>query len=82
MNTSDNDRTSRDLGEQPLANLMTKHGLKPKDLVAASTEQLTFRMVTRAMKGRRLTANTMGKVQRAWSHAAPEADQVLFNYRA
>ena len=82
MTTNDDTRTSRDLGEQPLTGLMAEHGLKPKDLVEASTEQLTFRMVTRAMKGRRLTANTMGKVQRAWSNAAPEADQVLFNYRA
>ncbi len=81
MTTPDDTSTSRDLGEQPLAGLMTEHGLQPKDLVQASTEQLTFRMVTRAMKGRRLTANTMGKVQRAWAHAAPDADQVLFDYR-
>ncbi len=60
---------SRDLGEQPLARLMSARNLKPADLVAASPEQLTFKMVTRAMKGRRLTANTMGKVHRAWNLA-------------
>lgn len=73
---------ARDLGEQPIARLMAAHGLAPNDLVAASTEQLTHKMVSRAMKGRRLTANTMGKVQRAWRKVAPEglAESVLFDY--
>lgn len=73
---------SRELGEQPLARLMNAHGLAPHDLVAASTEQLTHKMVSRAMKGRRLTANTMGKVQRAWRKVAPEGlgESVLFDY--
>lgn len=70
------DRVERDLGEQPLARLMAERGLTPKDLVAASTEQVTYKMVTRAMKGRRLTANTMGKVHRAWNRAA-EAELAL-----
>ena len=72
----------RDLGEQPLARLMAERGLRPADLVRASTEQLTHRMVTRAMKGRRLTPNTMNKVWRAWN-AATEGDdarEVLFDY--
>ena len=74
---------ARDLGEQPLARLMAERGLKPADLVAASTEQLTHKMVTRAMKGRRLTANTMGKVQRALDVAVGSAHRQsdLFNYR-
>ena len=74
--------TDRDLGVQPLADLMAEHGLRPTDLVAASTEQITHKMVTRAMKGRRLTANTMGKVSRAWKLVAPEAlrQARLFNY--
>ncbi|MCP3917240.1 MAG: hypothetical protein GY711_16960 [bacterium] len=76
------DEVGHDLGEQPLADLMAERGLKPKDLVAASTEQLTHKMVTRAMKGRRLTANTMGKVHRAWNRAAEDEAGVgsLFNY--
>lgn len=73
----------RDLGEQPIARLMAEQGLEPADLVAASSEQLTYKMVARAMKGRRLTANTMGKVLRAWNLAAKaehgQAD--LFGYK-
>jgi hypothetical protein len=74
--------SDRDLGEQPLAALMAECGLKPADLVAASDEQITHKMVSRAMKGRRLTANTMGKIRRAWQRAAPEPhrDAELFNY--
>lgn len=64
----------RDLGEQPLARKMSERGLRPANLVAASTEQLTHRMVTRAMKGRRLTSNTMNKVLRAWNLAAGASD--------
>jgi len=72
----------RDLGEQPLARLMAERGLKPADLVAASTEQVTHKMVARAMKGRRLTPNAMGKVHRAWNAAAGTHDSVgeLFDY--
>lgn len=61
---------SRNLGEQPLARLMAERGLKPADLVAASEEQITHKMVSRAMNGRRLTAKTMDKVHRAWNRAA------------
>jgi hypothetical protein len=73
----------RDLGEQPLARLMAERGLKPADLVDASTEQLTHKMVSRAMKGRRLTANTMDKVHRAWNLAAQSDDPrgALFDYK-
>ena len=72
----------RDLGEQPLAGRMAERGLAPRDLVTASTEQLTHKMVRRAMKGRRLTANTMDKVVRAWNRAADEASErgELFDY--
>lgn len=76
------DNIERDLGEQPLAGLMSERSLKPNDLVSASKEQLTHRMVSRALKGRRLTANTMGKVVRAWNIASGEERQAgdLFNY--
>ena len=36
-------------GEQPIARLLAEHGLKPADLVAASAEQLTFKMVSTTM---------------------------------
>ena len=73
----------RNLGEQPIAAVMASHNLTRHDLVAASTEQLTHKMVARACKGRRLTANTQEKVRRALNRAAGRnytVDQ-LFNYR-
>lgn len=72
----------RNLGEQPLVELMTRHELKSNHLVEASMDQLTHKMVVRAAKGRRLTANTMGKVQRALNRASGENYLLkdLFNY--
>lgn len=48
----------RNLGPQPLIAIMEEHELKPHDLVAASTVPMTHKMANRAMRGRRLTANT------------------------
>ena len=59
----------RDLGPQPLMSLMARLALKPHDLVAASGEQLTHKTVARAMKGRRLTPRSQGKVLRALNRA-------------
>ncbi|MFT7486765.1 MAG: hypothetical protein ACI9F9_002621 [Candidatus Paceibacteria bacterium] len=72
----------RNLGEQPLAELLTQHNLRPQDLVEASSDQLTHKMVARATKGRRLTTNTMGKVLRAMNAASKQsyALEQLFNY--
>ena len=50
----------RDLGEQPIVQVMAEYGLKASDLVAISTEQITHKMVSRACKGRRLTPNSKG----------------------
>ena len=50
-----------DLGEQPLAGLLLMLQLKAHDLVAASSEHLTHKMVARACRGRRLTPNVQGK---------------------
>jgi hypothetical protein len=60
----------RDLGEQPLARLLSEHQLSPKDLVKASSVQMTHKMVTRGAKGRRLTPNTQAKVLDALNAAA------------
>lgn len=60
----------RNLGEQPIARLMAEHGLKAHDLVAASTEQITHKMVARACKGRRLTPNVQSKILRALNQAS------------
>ena len=76
------DDTKRHFGPQPIADLMQQLQLKGHDLVAASTEQLTHKMVARALKGRRLTSNTKGIVQRAMNQATGNVyKQVqLFNY--
>ena len=57
------------LGEQPISRIMAASGLKPHDLVARSDEQLTHKMVARAMKGRRLTLHVQSKVRRALNNA-------------
>lgn len=55
----------RNLGPQPIGRVLEERGLTANDLVLASTEQLTHKMVARAVKGRRLTTNAMAKVVRA-----------------
>jgi hypothetical protein len=72
----------RDLGEQPLSRLMAELGLKPHDLVAASTEQITHKMVQRGCKGRRLTKNIQGKLLRSLNSASGNTYVVgdLFTY--
>ncbi len=72
----------RNLGEQPLARLLTELELTPAHLVRASTEQLNHKMVSRATKGRRLTRGVQGKVLRALNSASGRDFQIgdLFNY--
>jgi hypothetical protein len=72
----------RDLGEQPIASIMSREGLKSHDLVAASTEQITHKMIGRAVKGRRLTPNVQRKILCALNTAAKKryALKDLFNY--
>ncbi len=72
----------RNMGPQPLANVMQELQLKPHDLVAASSEQLTHKMVGRAIKGRRLTINAKGLIQRAMNLATGKSwtQAQLFNY--
>jgi len=73
---------ARDLGEQPMAALLKNLGLKSHDLVAASTEQITHKMVARGCKGRRLTKNVQGKLLRALNKVAGKSLLLtdLFNY--
>lgn len=82
--SQDTSVVERNLGEQPIARLMQEHGLKAHDLVTASTEQITHKMVARACKGRRLTLNTQSKVLRALSRATGKSFSLadLFNYQA
>ena len=72
----------RNKGPQPIVELMQQYDLKPKDLVKASAEQLTFKLVARAMKGRELTINSKGIVQRAMNRATSKVwtQKQLFNY--
>ncbi len=72
----------RDLGPQPIAGILEQLGLAASDLVAASGEQLTHKMVARALKGRRLTSKAMGKVVRALNRASggDYAEGALFTY--
>ena len=58
----ENDGLERDMGEQPIARLLVSLGLSAHDLVAASSEQLTHKMVRRACKGRRLTPKVQRKI--------------------
>jgi len=63
------DNVERNLGPQPLAQVMAEQKLKAHDLVAASTDQITHKMVARACKGRRLTPNVQAKIQNALNAA-------------
>lgn len=77
-----NDKTEKNFGEQPIKNLIAEHRLKPHDLVACSAEQMTHKMISRAVKGRKLTLNTKLKVLRALNLAARKNFTLkdLFNY--
>ena len=63
---------SMNVGVQPLDDLMTRLGVSNADLVAASTRQLTFKMVQKGRKGRRLTPNAQGKILSALRTLKPE----------
>jgi len=72
----------RNLGEQPIARIMVDHGLKARDLVSISTQQLTHKMVSRACKGRRLTPNVQSKIRDALNESTGKKYPMeeLFNY--
>ena len=70
-------------GVQPLDALMGRLGLSNTDLVASSTEQLSFKMVQKGRKGRRLTPNIRSKILAALQNARPGEELAmkdLFNY--
>ncbi|MBT3194764.1 MAG: hypothetical protein HN341_19625 [Verrucomicrobia bacterium] len=77
-----NQEHERNLGEQPIARLLETHALKSHDLVAASTEHITHKMVSRACKGRRLTRNVQHKILRALNTCTNTTHALcdLFNY--
>lgn len=75
-----------DKGVQPLDELLDRLGLKNVDLVEKSTEQLTFKMVVKGRKGRKLTWNVQNKILTALNACLPEGTapltlKDLFNYK-
>ena len=72
----------RNLGPQPVARLLDDLQLTPHALVEASEEQLTHKMVARAVRGRRLTPHSKKKIVRAFQAATGKDVTVadLFNY--
>lgn len=72
----------RNKGPQPIAALMQQLQLKAHDLVTASEDQLTHKLVSRAMKGRQLTIRSKGIIQRAFNRATGKlwTQSQLFNY--
>lgn len=74
---------TNDLGAQPLDALMIKLKLSNHDLVAASTEQLSHKMVQKGRKGRRLTPKIKNKILAALQTLCRDrnfAHRDLFNY--
>ncbi|MBW8014921.1 MAG: hypothetical protein FVQ82_01930 [Planctomycetes bacterium] len=69
-------------GSQPIAKILEEKQLKPHDLVEASTEQITHKMVTRACKGRKLSPKVKLKIQNAINNATEKQYKLndLFNY--
>ncbi len=74
---------SRDFGPQPLVAVMARLNLTSHDLVAASSNQLTYKMVAKGCKGRKLTVNVQNKIFSAIIAAHPKNSitlKDLFNY--
>ncbi len=60
-----------------LDRLMTQLNLTNHDLVAASTEQLTHKMVAKGRKGKKLTPNAQHKIWIALKSVWPEISVTL-----
>ena len=77
-----NNEIDRNLGEQPIAQIMADSNLHAHDLVANSTEQITHKMVCRACKGRRLTSNIKAKIRNALNNSVDKEYSIkdLFTY--
>lgn len=72
----------REFGTQPIDTIMEAHGLNNHALVAASTEQLTHKMVSKARRGRWLGVNVRLKILHALNKANSHEYSLkdLFNY--
>lgn len=69
MNEAPQEESERNLGPQPLDNILAEHSLGNHDIVAACTEPLTHKAVQRARKGRRLTKHMQRRVTAAVNKA-------------
>ncbi len=68
---------------QPLDDIMESLLLKSTDLVKASCEQLTYKQLQKARKGRRVTPNIKGKITRALNTVVEKGkytEKDLFKY--
>ena len=76
------DQIERNMGVQPLTSIMDEKGLTAHDLVAASDEQITHKMIARGRKGRRLSRNVQFKILRALINATEKQYTLkeVFNY--
>ncbi len=80
-----NDEISKselEMGPQPVAAVMEQYSLKTHDVVAASTDQVTHKMVKKACSGRRLSVNVQIKIMNAVNKATGQEYKRgdLFNY--
>ena len=74
---------NRDLGPQPLGEILEQRNLSNNDLVAASTDQLTHKQVQKAIKGRRVSKNIQTKIVNALNSVRTDGSYGrgdLFNY--
>ncbi|HPW76304.1 MAG: hypothetical protein BWY44_01385 [Candidatus Omnitrophica bacterium ADurb.Bin292] len=75
---------AEEFGMQPLDAIMIRLHLSNHDLVEASKEQITHKMVQKGRKGRRLTPHIKTKILNALHAAIPEGERFshrdLFNY--
>ncbi len=70
-------------GPQPIAALLARLGLSNHQIVAASTEQVTHKMMAKACRGRFLSSKVRQKILRAVNAASGGTYNLadLFNYR-
>ncbi len=73
----------REFGIQPIDKLLNDLNYNNKDVVGASTEQITHKMISRARKGRLLTRNVQRKILNAINNLNNSNLTLtdLFNYR-
>lgn len=76
------DPLEKNLSTQPITGIIAEHKLKASNLVSASKENITYKMISRACKGRRLTPHVQQKICNALNNASGKTFSIgdLFNY--